>query len=64
MEIQVGDRIMTKGVGSTAGFLTGQVVEINGKIVRFLQDEGQSEYNVRAILSRLVHQVTRIQETV
>lgn len=58
--IRVGDRIMTRGVGSTAGFLTGQVVEIDGKIIRFLQDEGQSEYNVRAILSRLVHQVTKV----
>lgn len=61
--IRVGDRIMTRGVGSTAGFLTGVVVEIafgEKSIIRFLLDEGQSEYGVRAILSRLESQVTKI----
>jgi len=57
--IQVGDRIGTMMVGSSPKYVTGEVVEVQGKIIRFLLDANQSEYGVRPIFSRLIHQVTR-----
>jgi hypothetical protein len=58
--IQVGDKVRAKTVGSNAYFVVGEVVDVQGKIVHFLLDENQSEYGVRPIFSRLIHQVTKL----
>ena len=58
--IKIGNRVITKTVGSSPRMIVGEVVAIEGNIIRFLLDEGQSEFGVRPVFSRPIHKIRRL----